>query len=182
MSNISVTVISGLILACLTWLFKSYLKIAFLWVWKILVICLAWLFSFHQIHGWLIIVLIFTLVIVLAQSALRFRRSMKSDSGVYKIFREGYFEGFYWRWSYHYSSIIALRVFCPNRNCDMEVQLEYIGGSYSSRASTLLRCDRCGEKKSLGVEPQEIERIVTCEIERLIRTGQWKNNKEKTQA
>ncbi len=80
------------------------------------------------------------------------------------------FLGINWRWHWEGNEILGLIPFCPT--CELEVtgyMPEY------SEYQTVFHCDRCNTSlQSLNMEPQHIADRVIREIQRKVRTGEWR--------
>lgn len=180
-TKIGITVASGLLLAGLTWLFKSYLKTAAVWVWGCIVAAWGWLFSGHSVPGWAIIILGFSLFLVFL-AAIRFIRQRGPTGPDYRSFREIFYYSFRWRWDYDSrGDVRGLHPFCPDNDCDMQVFPERVyNGNYRSD-TTRLTCERCRHTAHIEENPDRVDTKVILEIQRLLRTGQWLANQKAQQ-
>lgn len=84
--------------------------------------------------------------------------------------------GSVWRWNVISSHPIALQAYCPE--CDMRLVYEETGGRFTNEAQTVvLRCEKCDVVRTS--EPGDMKYLnnrVSREIDRLIRTGEWRRH------
>lgn len=172
-SKIVVTVVSGLILAGLLFIFKSYLPAFLKWIWNGVVACWLWLLGAHEVPGWAIVILSIALLLIFAAAIQYFTQKRPARGPNWRDFTEANLFGFCWRWDYDTrGNITNVHTFCPDGSCDMQVFPKTDYDMYG-RDRTKLACDRCGMEKILNDDPRQLELKVRLEIQRLLRTGQW---------
>jgi hypothetical protein len=121
-----------------------------------------------SIPNWIILIgaisFLFTVAAITKHLWLRF-----SPPG-WKDYTSDEILGINWRWRWDNNAIAGLIAFCPT--CDMEVSgytPEY------TEFQTDFYCDRCNRSlQTLNMEPQYIADRVIREIERKVRTGEWR--------
>ena len=95
----------------------------------------------------------------------------------WREFTEFEFLGVLWRWDYgSRGDILHLVSFCPRSGCDMQTYGRlgrYFG---PGNESTVYHCDRCGHTPDINGSQEAIENRVLREIQRLLRSDQWKNH------
>lgn len=105
--------------------------------------------------------------------ALRYWRNRKDNHNRFNQFS---FLGSVWRWNGISSLPYGLRPYCPM--CDTMLVYENTGGYYSGEDKRVtLHCERC--RTSPVVEPGDMNYLrerVTREIDRLLRTGEWRGH------
>jgi len=83
-----------------------------------------------------------------------------------------------WRWSYGGNGLPTdAASFCPN--CDMQLMYHEDHGAYRAAGltNTILFCDRCNERiTDVEGDYDHLERRVLREIERKVRTNEYKRN------
>ena len=174
-TRIVVTVVSGLILAGLIFIFKSYLPLVLSWVWSVTTTSWNWLFSTHPVSGWLIVVLGAALLTVLAGVARRLCSGDPIAADDWRSFTDADFHGFHWRWQYDYSGSLSYLVpFCADRSCDLQLHPKRTYGP-SGQDGTEMKCKRCGYTKFLSDDPVTLDIHIRHEIQRLLRTDQWRS-------
>lgn len=146
-----------------------------------------WITFSHSVPGWLIILLSMTALwcsveIILAVNAARKPQKPRPlrDSD-WPQFLEVEFMGVLWRWSYTGSGdILRLHSFCPQSGCDMQTWGR-LGAYYGmGTETTVYQCDRCGHKPELQGTQEQVEDKAIREIQRLLRSGDWKRHVERT--
>jgi hypothetical protein len=174
-TKILIAVVSGV---CI-WLLgaNGWLGAGAKWLWTRVGNTWGWLNSSHLVNGWLIVLLSFAALVMLAMVGSEFWSFLsKPAQRHWKEFTSFQFFGIRWRWGYDYgNAIFGLSPFCPDKNCDNRLTLKIKDDPYSGGHVVGFRCGRCGSNHSMEGSSEEIEYSVKVEIDRLVRTGQWAN-------
>lgn len=110
--------------------------------------------------------------LLLARWALRRWRNRKSSTSRFKKLT---LDGVVWRWSGVMMVSHGLKSFCPA--CDNGLVYEERGVGYLGERRVRLFCDRCNVSRT--DQPggfADLQNRVDREIDRLIRTGQWRRH------
>lgn len=155
-------------------------------LWRALSFVWTWLFSSHSvsISGYTIIffgICALLVVITIGVLGVGMLKSKGLNESTWKEFRRFLFDGMIWIWDYdYYEKISDLHALCPGRDderCERRLDVDVDFGSFHSNPQVRYRCGRCGwEAKFPFRDHYELERHVSLEIERLVRTGGWKQN------
>jgi hypothetical protein len=146
-----------------------------LWDWM-----LKWLRAQFVIPGWGLVILLTPLlfILILGFSLWMLLRSIKSDgpsnpTGPFQSqFTELKYYDLIWRWNFRGHEPDSLGVFCPEPGCDMQITKADV----SERAGRVTAtCRRCRKSRDIPESSFSQARItVSLEIDRLLRTGEWK--------
>lgn len=176
-TKIWVTVVSGLILAFLLYISRRWIPEAVRWIGSVFVAVWNWLGACHDIPGWLLVILSIcgAWVGTRVLASLRPRPSQREPR--WREFKEFEFLGVLWRWDYDTGGdIFNLFSFCPESGCDMQT-FGRLGRYFGDgNESTIYHCDRCGCTPDIKGGREAIENRVVREVQRLLRTNQWKNH------
>lgn len=173
--RIAIAVVGGLIVAAFIYIARHWLPPIVGWAINTLTKAWVWMISSHAVLGWVLLglcTLALPSIIRIIRSAFRTRRPTEAHG---RDFTELEYDGVLWRWQYsHGGDIHSLVSFCARPGCDMQI---FAGlGPYRSPyyQSTKYECDRCGHAIDIEGSEGEIESKVMREIQRLLRSGGWK--------
>ena len=141
----------------------------------------AWLIAPTLTPHWLLILLSFAAVIVIARVAVRLFGS-SGDSVTKHEYTQDRFWGVLWRWRYGQDGIWQVVSFCPN--CDMQIypSLEYGDMIYGKPDGSRFTCDHCGQfDEVVPIHLNQIENSVIRQVQRKLRTGEWCDTLVETQ-
>jgi hypothetical protein len=146
----------------------------------------GWSWTFHaigravslvftwRIPFWLIILLI-ALAIFLFVLWRKWEPRTFQEEEFYQYKQDRFFNAV-WRWSYDRTALPTdAASFCPN--CDMQLVFHESHGAYlaAGLTNTLLICERCNQQiADVEGDYDHLERRVLREIERMVRTGEYK--------
>lgn len=93
-----------------------------------------------------------------------------------KRFNQFNFLGSGWRWNTISNSPVGLLAYCPE--CDIRLVYEETGGRFSDEPKTIaLHCEKCDAVRTCELgDLEHLNGRVSREIDRLIRTGQWRQH------
>jgi hypothetical protein len=185
--------IASLPLALVTWLFTRE-HFARFWKrrWKLVVSlasalaciglwrigCLDWLAVNIQIPLWILLCLGLVLFGALVSAALLLlavnKTPKESDYRADNIF------GVDWQWQYLYGEINVegFSAFCPQRRCRSRLEIRR-RSSYAAVGHIALTCPNCGFSKDFDHDWGELQRKAAVEVERRLRTGEFKSKLQK---
>jgi len=171
-SKIIIQVVGTVIAAAILYLFRSWLPVIGSWLFSVIRAIWTFLIAGHAIPGWLLVIFVVCTLWLTVRVLLGFRTApSRSHEFTEDDYVKDSFFGLTWRWRYGQTGIYSV-VPCCSR-CDMQVhpRLDHV-----STLSTLTgyHCDNCGQHVSLEGDHQNIEDKVTRQIQRKLRSGEWK--------
>jgi hypothetical protein len=165
-SSVVASLIVAAILAFVPGLFSGLVEV-FTKVFK-------WLGTSTPVWNWLLLALIALSIAFFATIALiAFVRVLKKiDTNKYI---KDTFMGFVWRWRINENEIYDIVPFCPK--CDMQIYPKNVQGPrYLEENKVRIECDDCrGFAEILNYSPDDLIDHVRRQIEKNIRTGEWRN-------
>ena len=170
------SVIAGVILLAVPVL-RGYVIIFLSWLWSGVVWCWDALVASYSLPGW-VWLLIFILAFV---GLVNIYLSLKGESEEpeFKSYIEDFIHGAKWRWSWMGNQISNVWCFCPR--CD--ATLVYDDSSCRSLCSDVNKtdfiCENCGHSvvaSITGGNKDYATGAIRREIERRVRTGEYKKN------
>jgi hypothetical protein len=134
----------------------------------------GWLFSGHSTQGWVLLLLSGLAAIGVITIYMRTRPIKEPE---YNNYVTDLLHGAKWKWRWRHNSISGLWCFCPT--CDgFLVYDDYTRRSYLERENkTEFICENCGNKvvAFIGGDKDYAIAAVTREIDRRVRTGEYKS-------
>lgn len=115
--------------------------------------------------------------VALAAVVLIVRESVKKET--FTEYTKDRFFGAVWRWRYAHRVPAGIWAFCPS--CDTVLVYSHDGTLFDQR--TTLHCETC--ERSICTQPGDKDELVgkvQRQIDRKIRTGEWKNYVERIEA
>ena len=112
-----------------------------------------------------------------AISALRWAfKAWSSRKDNHNRFNQFNFLGSGWRWNTISHRPIGLVAYCPD--CDIRLVYEETGGRFSDEPKTIaLQCEKCDVVRTCELgDLKHLTSRVSREIDRLVRTGQWRQH------
>lgn len=170
-TKIFVGVAIAVITATIFFLWNAWMVPLFKWIWGGIAAGWSWLWVGHIWPGWLL----FALALSGLASAIRIYDSWRSEpEPKEKDFTTAVILGVRWRWE-KLIGILNLTAHCPQPGCDYEIHGVELT-STSGSTTTMFYCERCHNGEKLDGSAESIRERVKREIERLLRTGEWKNH------
>ena len=151
---------------------RNYAIVAFGWYFNLGIMFLDYLGTTFLVPLWLIVAvfLILLLLLFLLTRAILRQSATSAAKKSQLSYTSDQFHGLIWRWSIDSDlEPYFISTFCPR--CDM--QLHPRGSPYPD--STQFQCDKCGYiSEVIKLEPAQLEEWVIREIQRKLRTNEWK--------
>ena len=140
------------------------------WIWGFFLALYAHLVSTASVPLWLVYAAAFTLLFILLKKIKHMGEGIV-DQNPY-TYTTDLFHGVRWRWRLNQKgSPYDIAVFCPK--CDMQLQPD--SGQFG--ISTLFYCDKCDVAfEGIHMPFRELENWILREIQRKLRTGDWKQS------
>ena len=159
-----------------TAIWTNWIPVAWKWFTGVVSACWHWTFSSHAIPGWLVILGGFATCAYALKKLWDIVESKAKAAGPDESdFTEMRFNNLIWRWNKNqFDAQIHVYSFCPVVGCDMQIHgEEFDQGRY---VHSVFQCSRCGHKVELSGRTLAAENQVVLEIQRLFRTGEWKQH------
>jgi hypothetical protein len=150
-------------------------------LWHVIATGWSWLFSSHQLSlpGVVIVLFVIVAAVVLIGFIFALWVLVGSKDADWKSFRRLSYHGMIWNWEFDaLNQIYPLRALCPGKNgerCERVLYADVAFGPFSSGERAHYHCGRCGWETILDFRhPDLVEHDVKLEIDRLLRTDEWK--------
>lgn len=114
-------------------------------------------------------------VITLALIAMRIYSAIASPAWL--RYRSDIIFGLRWRWNLSENGAVhSPQMYCPALECDHQLSDAVFNYARPNANGTVwdVRCDRCGHAATVPFAP-DLRRRVQTEVQRRLRTGEWKN-------
>lgn len=164
------TVVAAVVGGIIVWL-TGVAPIVWGWLVSLPGIVWGWLWSTTPVVGWLLAVILFFAAIGTACVVAWWRESRKRPE--WESFRAMAFEGVHWTWTWQGADPIGLRCFCPRDH--MELRFTDTRREIFQSHNWRLICQKCQATFGAGwrdTDGAEVDAVF--EIQRLIRTGEWR--------
>lgn len=160
--------ICGAIIAAITG------SLAPFWAWlqNAIVACISYLAAPSAWPNWIAYLLTMISVMALIRAAFSW---IQSTAIKYKDFTQFNFRGAVWRWSF--DSGRPHNVWCYCGTCDGTLVYSAEGDGFYSDSRTTFHCEHCERKVTeFDGTKSDVIGVVSREIERQIRTGEWEQH------
>jgi hypothetical protein len=172
-TKVIVSLITGGILAALTWFFHLWAPIGSFFLNSVETVWL-WLSTPHAVAGW-----IFAGILLLASFGLFVAFAfiaIWARGNAWQSYCEERINGVVWRWQYRKGEINGLRPYCPMDDTLLLCTVTRPSPYNDLPPKTDFDCDNCGRVHSEQRIYEEIQDKVERHIDRNIRTGRWRKD------
>ena len=174
-NGIIASVVSGLLLAAIfSPTFRKWISLFITTTWKLITGTWDYLLASVAVPRCVLGLLILLSLVTLFRAVRPLFKSQAVAEPTWQSYTQDEFFGMVWRWdNYSRDPINSMRAFCPR--CDtMLVYSEHVWSS-DLASSTLFTCDTCGRQiAELEGSMSHVLGKIGRQIERKVRTGEWK--------
>ncbi len=163
---------SALIPVVREWLWSGFQAVGagFAYCWSLLV-------AVYPVPGWLILIGVTLIAPVLLSIIRNMRKPEVKELTWLDLYTEDRIESVVWRWHYVGSQIMGTAPYCPSCEAHLVYSEQYDRGWPRTVNRTEFHCEHCGVvRTSINGDHDYAIAKVEREIDRRIRTGEWKHH------